>query len=76
MAWYWIVLIVYIAISLALGLISIFVKPLRIIAKGMVAVWKFVLSFVYVVLFWWWISLIRLIRGKKPLRFMLFRKMI
>lgn len=76
MAWYWIVLIVYVAISLVLGILSIFVKPLRIIAKGMVVVWKFVVSFLYVVLVWWWLSLIRIIRGKKPLRFTLFKKML
>lgn len=76
MAWYWIVLIVYVAISLVLGILSIFVKPLRIIAKGMIVVWKFVVSFLYVVLVWWWLSLIRIIRGKKPLRFTLFKKML
>ncbi len=76
MDWYWIVLIVYLAISLVIGVISIFVKPLRIIAKGMVTVWKFIASFIYAVLIWWWVSLIRIIRGEKALKFTLFKKMI
>lgn len=74
MKWYLVVLIVYLSVCLLLGIVSLFVKPLRPVFRGFLyAVW-FLLEILWIVLVWWWLSIVRIIR-KRPLpRFVLLRR--
>lgn len=71
MAWYWIALIVYVSVCVVIGLVGLFVKPLRVVSRGMMT-FSFLVEIVYIVLVWWWLSLIRMVRGKVPPRLWLF----
>ena len=55
MAWYWIVLIVYAVFAIVISLLSVFVKPLRMIAKGFWITLQFFVEIVYLSLVWWWL---------------------
>ena len=74
MEWYWIVLIVYVSICLVLSLLGMFLKPLGGIAKILWGSWKYLIEFAYLILIWWWLALIQLIRHQDPPRVWLFEK--
>lgn len=72
MSWYWIALIVYTCFAVFLGFLGLFVKPLRVVFIGFVSVWKFLAEFIYVLLVWWWLSILRFVRHRPCPRFWLF----
>ncbi len=74
MAWYCIVLIVYAVFAIVISLLSVFIKPLRMIAKGFWITLRFFVEIVYLSFVWWWLSLLRLLARKEPLRWWLFRR--
>ena len=74
MAWYWIVLIVYVALCLVIAVLGVFLKPLGGVAKVLITSWKYIFNFAYILLFWWWIAIIRLARHKSTPRVWLFGK--
>lgn len=73
MAWYCIVLIVYAIFAIVISMLSVFIKPLRMIAKGFWITLRFFVEIVYLS-FVWWFSLLRLLARKEPLRWWLFRR--
>lgn len=74
MAWYWIVLIVYVCVCVVISFLGIFLKPLRYVVKILITSWKYLIEFVYIVLVWWWLAILRLIRKKPAPKVWIFRK--
>ena len=74
MAWYWIVLIVYVSVCVVISILGVFLKPLGYVAKVLWTAWKYVIEFAYIVLIWWWLAIIRIIRHRPTPRIWLFRK--
>lgn len=72
MVWYWIVLIVYVSVCIVIGLAGLFVKPLKVVSRGMMMTFSFLVEIVYIVLVWWWLSLVRMAGGKAVPRLWLF----
>lgn len=66
MHWSIIVMIIFVILYLFIGFISLFVKPLRDVARVLFFGFKCVIEVCYVGFLWWWIAIIRLIR-KEPL---------
>lgn len=58
-AWYWILLIVYAVLCVAVGLISLFFKPMKVIFKGLLLVFCSFINSLYIALFWWRYAIIR-----------------
>lgn len=72
MDWFWIVLVVYLFVAVLIGLLGLFIRPLRYVFRGMSFVFVFVVEIFYIVFIWWWLSLIRLIGRRNPPRFWIF----
>lgn len=64
MKWYWIVLTVYAAVCVLVGLISLFVKPLRIVFRGLLLIIRSFFDSLYIALIWWWLAIICLCMHK------------
>lgn len=74
MAWYWIVLIVYVCVCVVISLLGVFLKPFGFVAKILITSWKYLFEFLYILLIWWWLAIIRIIRHKATPRIWLFKK--
>lgn len=76
MAWYWIFLIVYSCLAVFLGLLGLFVKPLRVVFRGFLCSFCFVFEAFYLVFVWWWLALFRLAFRRSVPSFLLFRRFL
>lgn len=72
MAWYWIVLIVYVSVCVVISVLGVFLKPLGGIAKILWTSWKFLIEFFYIILVWWWLAIIQICRHRNPPKVRLF----
>lgn len=56
MAWYWIVLIVYVCLCVVISVLGVFLKPIGGIAKVLWPSWMYLIEFIYLILVWWWLA--------------------
>ena len=71
MTWYWIALIVYVSVCVIISILEVFLKPLGYVDKVLWTAWKYIIEFVYIVLVWLWLAIIR---NKPTPRIWLFKK--
>ena len=74
MEWYWTVLIIYGCVSILLGLISLFCRPLRIVFTGLLSVLAFAVETIYIMMIWWWLAIVKICKDGSVPRFWLFQK--